>query len=192
MNLNLCLISKETITNKITLPCKHEYEYLYLYEEIIQQRNRHKHYFKCPYCRCVYNAVIPYYELDDIKQLKNINIGKEVLNILKCDHDANDCICPANKFKTGNFCWKHYNKKVVELCSATCLNGSPCKNKRIKDGLVCNKHKSKPIKLNLCSATCLNGLPCKNKSITKPTLGIDLGIGLEIESKLFCNVHKKK
>lgn len=178
--MNLCLISKEPIVNKIILPCKHEYEYAYLYEEIIQQRIRHKHYFKCPYCRQIYNSVIPYYELNDVKQLKNINMGKEILTILSCQHDS-QCKTPANQFKSGIFCWKHYNKTNIELCSATCINGNPCKNKRLKDCLVCNKH-NKPT-IELCSATCLNGKPCKNKRKQNK-------IGLETE--LFCNIHNKK
>ena len=44
MNIIECLISKEPIVNNITLPCKHSYEYVYLYEEIKQQKNRHKTY----------------------------------------------------------------------------------------------------------------------------------------------------
>jgi hypothetical protein len=151
MNLNTnihtdsCLISKEVIINKICLPCNHSYEYEYLYEEIKQQKNRHKKYFKCPYCRCMYHSCIPYYELDCIEKLKNINLGP-ILHILDCSH--NNCKFPANKFKNGNFCWKHYSKSivVVELCKATCLNGNPCKNKR-KDDVYCNIHKKKDVKI---------------------------------------------
>lgn len=138
----ICLISKEQIVNDITLPCNHSYEYEYLYEEIKQQKNRHKNYFKCPYCRSVYNSCIPYYELENIDKLKNINYGTNVIHILDCSF--NQCKISANKFKIGHFCWKHYNKKIttVEICSATCGNGNPCKNKR-KCGLYCNIHKNK-------------------------------------------------
>ena len=55
-----CLISKEPITNHICLPCNHSYEYEYLYEEIKQQKSRHKQYFKCPYCRTKYNGCLLY------------------------------------------------------------------------------------------------------------------------------------
>ena len=136
-----CLISKEIIVNKICLPCNHSYEYEYLYEEIKQQKNRHKNYFKCPYCRTIYHSCIPYYQLDGIEKLKNINLGN-ILHLVECNN-AN-CKFAANKFKTGNFCWKHYSKSmiIVELCSATCLNGNSCKNKR-KTGLFCNVHKEK-------------------------------------------------
>ena len=140
-NINTCLISKEPIINSICLPCNHSYEYEYLYEEIKQQKNRHKNYFKCPYCRCIYHSCIPYYELDNISKLKNINIGT-ILHIFDCSNP--NCKFPANKFKNGFFCWKHYTKSmvIVELCKATCLNGKSCKNKR-KYGMFCNTHKEK-------------------------------------------------
>lgn len=140
-NINTCLISKEPITNEICLPCKHSYEYEYLYEEIKQQKNRHKNYFKCPYCRTIYHSCIPYYELENISKLKNINIGS-ILHIFDCSNI--NCKFPANKFKNGMFCWKHYSKSmiIVELCNATCLNGNSCKNKR-KYGIYCNVHKDK-------------------------------------------------
>jgi hypothetical protein len=145
MNLNICLISKEPIINEICLPCNHSYEYEYLYEEIKQQKFRHKNYFKCPYCRNIYHSCIPFYELDNIEKMKNINLGN-ILPILTCS--SSNCKFPANKFKTGNFCWKHYTKStiVVELCTAICLNGNQCKNKR-KDNMFCNVHKAKTSKL---------------------------------------------
>ena len=141
MDTKLCLISKEPIINEICLPCKHSYEYEYLYEEIKQQKNRHKNYFKCPYCRSIYNSCIPYYEIDNVDKLKNINIGP-ILNLLNCSQ--NNCKNPANHFKNGLFCWKHYTKSmiVVESCKAICLNGKPCKNKR-KHDIYCNVHKIK-------------------------------------------------
>ena len=141
LHKDTCLISKEPIINNICLPCKHSYEYEYLYEEIKQQKNRHKNYFKCPYCRNIYHSCIPYYELDNIERLKNINMGN-ILDIFECSN--NNCKFPANKFKSGYFCWKHYTKSkvVVELCKAICLNGNSCKNKR-KNDEYCNVHKPK-------------------------------------------------
>jgi hypothetical protein len=136
--LDICLISKEPIVNRICLPCNHSYEYEYLYEEIKQQKNRHKNYFKCPYCRTIYH------QLDGIEKLKNINSGS-ILHLFDCS--INNCKYPGNIFKTGIFCWKHYSKSmiVVELCGAICLNGNSCKNKK-KTGLFCNIHKEKTVK----------------------------------------------
>ena len=43
---NVCLISKEKIKNKITLNCNHNFEYLYLYKEILQStKNKYKNIF---------------------------------------------------------------------------------------------------------------------------------------------------
>jgi hypothetical protein len=144
MNLNnTCLISREQIVFNITLPCNHSYEYEYLYEEIKQQKNRHKNYFKCPYCRKIYNSCIPYYELDNIEKIKNINIGKNILHLMDCSY--NNCNCSANKFKTGNYCWKHYNKSqiIINVCKSSCLNGNQCKNKIKLSETMCNVHKKK-------------------------------------------------
>ena len=143
MNLNTCLISREQIVFNITLPCNHSYEYEYLYEEIKQQKNRHKNYFKCPYCRKIYNSCIPYYELDNIEKIKNINIGKNILHLMDCSY--NNCNCAANKFIIGNYCWKHYNKSqiIINVCKSKCLNGSQCKNKIKISETMCNVHKKK-------------------------------------------------
>ena len=141
VNVITCLISKEPIRNEICLPCNHSYDYEYLYEEIKQQKNRHKNYFKCPYCRTIYYSCIPYYEIENIEKIKNINLGN-ILHIFDCSN--NNCKFPANKFKNGNYCWKHYGKSivVVETCKGICLNGNACKNKR-KFEDYCNIHKNK-------------------------------------------------
>ena len=35
-----CLISKEPIEHKITLPCNHSFEYVYLYYELLEQKKK--------------------------------------------------------------------------------------------------------------------------------------------------------
>ena len=73
MNLNTCLISKEPILENITLPCSHSFEYVYLYEELKVQKQRHRNYFKCPYCRHVYFGTIPYYDFNFIFSLTELS-----------------------------------------------------------------------------------------------------------------------
>jgi hypothetical protein len=131
MNLNEdCLISKEPIINKITLPCNHSYEYQYLYEEIKQQKQRHKSYFKCPYCRTMYTGTIPYINGND----------RTVIPILKCEW--NNCNFSGNKFKHGNYCWKHMKSVVLLKCGHICKNGSTCKNNQVNEG-PCRVHTKK-------------------------------------------------
>ena len=170
-NEELCLISKEPIINKITLACNHSFEYYYLYQEIKQQSQRHKSYFKCPYCRNKYNGTIPYYEIEDVEKINYINnTNKSLLPILKCS----ECNLNANKYKIGIFCMKHYKNNIIQKCEALCKNGNQCNNKAIQDKL-CNKH-NKPIK-NICNGICKNGLKCKKYTM--------------VQSE-FCNIHIKK
>ena len=164
MNNTECLISKEPIINNITLPCNHSYEYIYLYEEIKQQKNRHKTYFKCPYCRAMYYGTIPYYDIDEVEKIYAVNGNtKTTMPLLKCEWGA--CNFPGNKFKHGTFCWKHMKPTEVK-CSGVCKNGSQCKNKCVENGL-CKIHLKNitPDAVNKCGWICKNGNPCKNKSI---------------------------
>ena len=140
MNLN-CLISKEPIQENITLPCNHSYDYIYLYEEIKVQKQRHKAYFKCPYCRHQYYGTIPYYEMDDVEKMTNVNHNhRNILHIHKCSHS--NCTKAANKYKTGFYCNKHVQASTVAHCSAICKNGNGCKN-AMKIGTLCNVHHKK-------------------------------------------------
>ena len=169
---DVCLISKEPIIDKITLQCKHSYEYYYLYEEIKQQKNRHKNYFKCPYCRTKYIGTIPYYEITDVEKINYINHNnKLLLPLLKCSFDK--CTLNANKYKIGTFCIKHYKKNEMNSCEAVCKNGNRCKHKAVVNNM-CNIHNN--IKLK-CNALCKNGNTCKKYALTDSNL---------------CKIHSKK
>jgi hypothetical protein len=133
-----CLISKEKIENKITLPCNHSYDYYYLYCEIIEQKNRHPDYFKCPYCREKYYSSIPFYELDEIRQINVVNYHKNVLPLLKCSWK--ECPTSAHSYKCGLYCKKHYINANKKKCEHLCKNGNLCKN-AATNGVTCNKHK---------------------------------------------------
>jgi len=148
MNLtDVCLISKEPIYHKITLPCNHSYEYYYLYCEVIEQKNRHTDYFKCPYCRKKYESTLPYYEIDEIRQINTVNYNKNVLPIVKCS--SKKCTLFGNKYKCGDFCKKHYLLSKKKKCEHLCKNGNQCKYNAIENESTCNKHKIKDIENNV-------------------------------------------
>lgn len=135
----ICLISKEPIEHKITLPCSHSYEYYYLYQEVIQQKNRHTHYFKCPYCRFIYNGTLPFYEINEVDKIVQINYNeKTVIPVFKCSTEG--CEKHGNKYVTGEFCKLHHKKMSEIKCSGTCKNGSVCKNKATVGHNYCKKH----------------------------------------------------
>ena len=161
---NICLISNDIISKKfniITLPCNHTFDYVNLYNEIYNQKYYHykishipSNCFRCPYCRKLYNGLIPYFEIDNIEHIKGINgPPTKMLNLYNCDYiyksgknKNNKCNCNANKYKNGNYCVKHYkqlilteikkeeknkNKENQKLCKAILKNG-------INKGKICN------------------------------------------------------
>ncbi len=137
---DLCLISKEPIENKITLPCSHSFEYYYLYQEINQQVKRHRGYFKCPYCRHQYmKSTIPYYEIDDVEKINHINFNDNTLiPILKCH-----CGKPAHRFKIGNYCKKHHIQINRPKCNYICKNKNQCKLFAVDGTDYCKRHNEK-------------------------------------------------
>ena len=83
---NVCLIGKENIEYKITLPCNHSFDYVNLFRELLSQ---HKHLYglglnnkycktinKCPYCRTIYDKSIPYYDISGVYKVKGVNYDK--------------------------------------------------------------------------------------------------------------------
>jgi hypothetical protein len=133
----ICLISKEIIENKITLPCSHSFEYFYLYNEILQQYKRHKNYFKCPYCREEYNkSTIPYYEIYEIEKITNINFNdNNLLPIIKCFCGKN-----AHRFKIGDYCKKHFSIMNKPKCQHICKNKNKCKLFSFEGYEYCKRH----------------------------------------------------
>jgi hypothetical protein len=133
-----CLISKESIEYKITLPCQHSYEYIYLYYELLEQKKKRLKGFSCPYCRHSYDMNIPYYELNDIDKINNLNYKQiKTLNILKCEK----CDKAGHLFKHGTFCIQHSIYKP--LCLSICKNGNKCKNKSLTNHKYCKIHLNK-------------------------------------------------
>ena len=134
--MNQCLISKESIVYNITLPCEHSYEYIYLYYEILEQQKSHKG-FKCPYCRKHYDANIPYYELDEVDKIVNMNYKQcKTLRLFKCSK----CNLSGHKFNHGIFCIPHSKINTKPKCIGICKSGLTCKNAYVTDYSYCKKH----------------------------------------------------
>lgn len=134
-----CLISKEPIVHKISLPCHHSFDYSYLYLEVIEQKNRHIEYFKCPYCRAMYYSTLPYYEIEDVKKIVHVNYNnKQLLPLFPCSWK--ECTLFGNVYKNGHFCKKHYPLSIKKRCGTLCLNGEPCKNHALPESDHCKRH----------------------------------------------------
>jgi len=104
---NVCLISKEGLNdNFITLPCKHTFNYIPLYKEVILQKispnsletsRLSPHQIRCPYCRLIVNTLLPYIPLTNVEKITNVNYpSNKCMKHLDCEQ----------KLKNGNFCSK--------------------------------------------------------------------------------------
>jgi len=81
---NICLITKEKLhPNHITLNCKHKFNYVPLYNEVVGQKNKQSNVYevtklssnqiKCPYCRIITNKLLPHIPYPSVKVIKNVN-----------------------------------------------------------------------------------------------------------------------
>lgn len=124
-NNKYCLISGLELTDgHITLPCNHSFNYFSIYNEIINQKQKRSNLetqklkfnqIKCPYCRTIYNNLIPYYKSPNINKIAGINSPeKSCFKLNNCEYLYN------------------YGKKKGSLC-AKCAFPS-------KNGFFCNKH----------------------------------------------------
>lgn len=171
-----CLISQTKIVDnmrQIKLPCGHVFDYVNLFNEIKNQ----KYYFykvesgitnsnsiKCPYCRKVFDNVLPYHEIKGVERVKGINYpNNKALALYECQwkfktgkNKGKNCTCCANKYKNGLYCDKHHkmvlnhekNKIEDNRCCAILKTGKRkgfacgCKIHEPNEK-YCKKHKPK-------------------------------------------------
>ena len=84
---NKCLISRDALdSTKITLPCKHSFNYVPLYKEVFNQKKKitatevvrlRYNQIKCPYCRTIHNYLIPYKKIDGVELVHGVNTPRK-------------------------------------------------------------------------------------------------------------------
>lgn len=124
---SFCLLTKLPLTrNHISLDCGHKFNYIPLFEEIIQQKTRkvyinpiqfsHTSQFYCPYCRKVMNGLLPYIPTEYFEKIKNINYPSslsikhhECLYVYKSGKNKNSKCSSTSAYETNNgvYCDKH-------------------------------------------------------------------------------------
>ena len=141
---DICLISKEKLhPNHITLECKHKFNYIHIYKEVLYQKTKSNtlyevtklqpHQIKCPYCRTITNKLLPYIPYPSVHNAKNIHSSyPDCIHTSKCSHTtkkAGDINTPCEKnalfYETENIllCPSHYkqyvSKREKELLKTT-------------------------------------------------------------------------
>ena len=133
-NKNLCLITGEPLeTNYIELDCKHCFNYIPIYNEVVYQKTKRlldnkylkNNQIKCPYCRTITNNLLPYFKYYDIKNISGVtcNNGLQLYGCQQCnyvykykkkEYKCNNLACSTNH---GFLCNKHikYTLKDSEI-----------------------------------------------------------------------------
>ena len=160
-NDNMCLLSHLPLTtHNITLPCNHSFNYIDLYNEIVAKRLKYNNYdqdklqdnqTKCPYCRVIHNGLIPYIQLDGVKQLKKVNSPYEYVfdkykikcsYLLKSGKNKGQCcglngikikLCDNNEYELCITHKKVMEKSLLKLSASTTEN---IKEKKPKKEIV--------------------------------------------------------
>jgi len=160
----LCLISNEELEEQhVTLQCKHAFNYIPLFKEIVKQKKitnmlevqkLKPNQLKCPYCRIVQNKVLPYNEKLR-KKVIGVNwppsismLSNTCSAILKTGKRAGNSCGRAcfNKYCSMHKKYSLINKPTKELCTQILKSGKrkghQCRNKAKKDGF-CGIHAPK-------------------------------------------------
>lgn len=86
---NLCLITNTCLTeNFVKLKCGHSFNYLPLYKDILNHKNKFNHMeikdavlkisqIRCPYCRTIHNNLIPFIEMAGVEKKHGVNFFDE-------------------------------------------------------------------------------------------------------------------
>jgi hypothetical protein len=140
-----CLISNELlIVNYITLECNHKFNYLELYNEVIEQKTKKildnsklkLNEVKCPYCRNITNNILPYFKYYDTRLVKGVNSPQDLsIKLNECQYiEKNSELCKKSACSTnfGILCNNHlkYNIKEEEILNNISIERRNIYNKK--------------------------------------------------------------
>jgi len=192
-NEPLCLLTNLPLDkNSIKLPCNHEFNFVPLYKEVVQQKTRTisshlntdklaYHQIKCPYCRQKTDSLLPHVRLNkEIGFISGVNAPEKMcMDFHTCEHT----------FKSG----KNKNK----LCSKTAYNnvvGCYCsthhayalKQEQKKSSKPTTINAKKPIKISTKKPVCNAVLTTGKRA------GQVCGSKIKCKTDSFCKRHIPK
>jgi hypothetical protein len=115
-----CLISNMPLDKtKIEFECGHKFNYFYIFKETINSKKisynvnsseKLNHFsIKCPYCRTIYNKLLPPpLDISDTQEMNWINAPYKSTMPIKCNHEK----CSSKKIYVtplGYYCKPHYH-----------------------------------------------------------------------------------
>ena len=134
----VCLVSQQLLTKShIKLPCGHKFNYMPLYNELykqkqkIQQKNIHSfetcqlkiNQIKCPYCRKVFDNILPYIQSECIEKVHGVNYPFKfcMKNVVECDwvqRNKIKCCKEAQFIDDKSYCKLHFIKAQTDTIKA--------------------------------------------------------------------------
>lgn len=184
-----CKISQNKLDkNKITLECGHSFNFITLYNELLNQKDiiinmdtNKPNYgqIKCPYCRQMNNSLLPHVRLtNEMKFITGINSPENLcMSFFNCNHKLKSgpnkgMNCPNNGFYIDEvcFCRKHHSYYTTKQKKIT-------PNQKINDSGENNS-----INKNICQVVLKHGNN-KGKICGKKINDVD---------KNMCNFHFSK
>ena len=180
---NNCKLSYQVLDNNhIKLECGHKFNYIPLYNEVIQQKkysaleiNRLRtHQIKCPYCRVKMNALLPFIPLENGEKIRGVNFPKKYcMSMYSCSYiyikgkkKGNACNKDATNHKIGAYCDAHL--KII-------------KNQEKKKKKKQTQKKPEP-ETTKCLAIIQNG----------PRKGQECGCKIKVQNTTMCKRHSPK
>ena len=135
-NKEYCLITHEPLDiNNISLSCGHKFNYVPLYNEVINQKNYSYNVLettglslnqiKCPYCRTITDKLLPYIEHSAITHKWGVNHPlKYCMKLHSCQwlkqgNKNNPCGKDAYISEFGTYCCNHQKLCKQKLCKQT-------------------------------------------------------------------------
>lgn len=128
-NNDVCLLTGEPLVkNNIKFECGHSFNYIPLFNEISVQKKYNiydteklsTYNIKCPYCRVVYNYILPY--IPSLVKEKKYGVNhpeKYTLKLYNCSYTflrgknkGNTCDEKAFDTEVGIYCEKHWKKYI--------------------------------------------------------------------------------
>jgi hypothetical protein len=123
-NEETCLITKQLLTKShIKLPCGHTFNYMPLYNELYKQKqknpfeicNLNVNQLKCPYCRKVFDTILPYIQSECIIKTHGVNYPFKfcMKNTVECEWIKKTkvkCCNEAQFINDKSYCKMHFMK----------------------------------------------------------------------------------
>ena len=172
LNTSVCLITDQPLTPfHVVLACGHKFNYEPLYQEVLRQKGRvgTRYYLenigmnqlKCPYCRNMNNALLPFIGNNPhpvIKRLIGINAPASMcMPGVPCN--ANKCTINAfYEYAEKQYCYRHYRIAIKAKLVKSTVTANPNTTTITQRCIAENqsgKNKGKQCKLSASEGTSL-------------------------------------